>query len=511
MLSPILDACASTVQLARHIRSGDFSAREVVEAHVRRIEAVNPGLNAVVLPLFERALAEADAADARRARGEGLGVLHGVPVTIKENFDVAGTPTTAGVVARRSHVALQDAAAVARLRDAGAIVVGKTNLAQLMLFVESDNPVFGRTNNPWNRERSPGGSSGGEGAIVAAGGSAIGLGNDIGGSIRNPAHCCGICGIMPTPGRVPYEGAFDPNNREDGIKSVAGPLARSVDDLALALRVLAADAIEPRTVEMQQLRVGFYVHNGIFAASPALRRAVNEAQAALAALGVAVEAFEPPRPSEAFRIYLAMLGSDGAALQGDALRGSKRDPRVNMLIGLTRFPNVLRPAAASIASALGQRRTATAIQALKRRSPGERNLVAEMRANYQRELLSALDARRLDAIVCPPFALPAVTHGATANLLDALSYTALFNLVGWPAGVVAATCVRQAEESDRPKSADIEEVTARKVERGSAGLPIGVQIAARPFREDVVLALMGGLEEYFRGASDYPKTPIDPR
>jgi len=262
---------------------------------------------------------------------------------------------------------------------------------------------------------------------------------------------------------------------------------------------------------MQQLRVGFYVHNGIFAASPALRRAVNEAQAALAALGVAVEAFEPPRPSEAFRIYLAMLGSDGAALQGDALRGSKRDPRVNMLIGLTRFPNVLRPAAASIASALGQRRTATAIQALKRRSPEERNRVAEMRANYQRELLSALDARRLDALVCPPFALPAVTHGATANLLDALSYTALFNLVGWPAGVVVATCVRQAEESDRPKSADIEEVTARKVERGSTGLPIGVQIAARPFREDVVLALMGRLEEHFRGASDYPKTPIDPR
>jgi len=227
-------------ELARLIRGGDVSARDVVEAHIRRIEDVDARLNAVVARRFEEALAEATRADDARARGEVLGPLHGVPVTIKDQFLVAGMPTTFGLPPRASHRADGDGPLVARLRQAGAIVLGKTNVSQLLFYHESDNPVYGRTNNPWNLDRTPGGSSGGEGAIVAAGGSALGLGSDLGGSIRIPAHFCGIAGLKPSSRRLSLldtpAGIFF---EQDVIGYQPGPLARTVADLALAMSVLA--------------------------------------------------------------------------------------------------------------------------------------------------------------------------------------------------------------------------------------------------------------------------------
>ena len=189
-------------EISERVASGELSAREVIEEHVRRIEEVNPRLNAVVVTQFDCALREADAADAALAHGGPLGPLHGVPVTIKEQFMVPGTPTTMGLPSRASHRAPSDGPLVGRLRRAGAIVLGKTNVSQLLIYHESDNPVYGRTNNPWDPERTPGGSSGGEAAIIAAGGSSLGLGGDYGGSIRVPAHFSGLHGLRPTAGRL---------------------------------------------------------------------------------------------------------------------------------------------------------------------------------------------------------------------------------------------------------------------------------------------------------------------
>ena len=207
--------------------------------------------------------------------------LHGVPVTVKECFDVTGTPSTVGLSTRSGHRAASDAPVVARLRQAGAIILGKTNVSQLLMFVEADNPVYGRTNNPWNADRSAGGSSGGEGAIVAARGSALGLGTDIGGSVRVPAHCCGIHSIKPTPGRLSVEGTVDIIGAaaRAAIPDSGGLLARHVDDLRLALNVLSR-ARDPRTGP-GELRIGVYEDDGFFPASATIRRAVNEAAAAL--------------------------------------------------------------------------------------------------------------------------------------------------------------------------------------------------------------------------------------
>ena len=221
-------------ELAAAIARGDVSALDAVEAQLDRIERVNGALNAVVYSRYDAARAEARAADRRRANGAPLGPLHGVPITLKECLDLEGAPSTFGLPSRANTLAAQDDLYVARVRAAGAIVLGKTNVAQLLFHTECENPVYGRTNNPWNLERTSGGSSGGEGAIIAAGGSPLGLGTDIGGSLRYPAAYCGIASLKPTAGRTPDAGRYSAPIGQRAIVSQVGVLARRVADVAWA-------------------------------------------------------------------------------------------------------------------------------------------------------------------------------------------------------------------------------------------------------------------------------------
>lgn len=288
-------------EIAQRIRDGQLTAAQAVEAHIQRIEAVNPQLNAVVFKLYDEARAQAKAADAAQARGEPLGPLHGVPITIKDQFLVQGTPSTWGLPSQAQHRAEADGPLVRRLRQAGAIILGKTNIPQLLYYAESDNPVYGQCNNPWNVKRVPGGSSGGEGSIVAAGGSTLGLGGDIGGSLRVPAHFCGITTLKPTSSLL--TNLDNPEHlRETGqeaIVSQQGILARSVADVALGLQILAAPGQEvfdptiapvqwrdPAQVNVRELRVAMYEDDGFFPASPAVRRATREAADLLRAQGI---------------------------------------------------------------------------------------------------------------------------------------------------------------------------------------------------------------------------------
>jgi Asp-tRNA(Asn)/Glu-tRNA(Gln) amidotransferase A subunit family amidase len=234
-------------ELARRVRRGELSSCELLQHFIARIERLDGGINAVVVRDFERARVQADAADAARARGELRGPLHGVPITVKESFDVPGLPTTWGFEHLRHHTATRHALAVQRLVEAGAIVLGKTNVPTALADWQSFNPVYGTTRNPWDPSRTPGGSSGGSAAALAAGFSALELGSDIGASIRNPAHYCGVYGHKPTYGVVPYEGHLLPGIVQPGDISVAGPLARSARDLAAHFGTL--DALRSASVE----------------------------------------------------------------------------------------------------------------------------------------------------------------------------------------------------------------------------------------------------------------------
>jgi amidase len=429
-MDPIYYLSAAT--LARCIRDRELTSEEVVRAHLDQIEAVNPRLNAVVQLAAEQALAAARAADAALARGEIAGPLHGVPFTVKDWIDAAGLICTGGDPNFRDRVPAEDATVVARMRRAGAILLGKTN-------VMVENPVYGRPNNPYNLGYSTTGSSSGEASLIAAGGSPLGLGSDSGGSIRQPAHACGVAGLKPTAGRVPLTGHFPFISAVNDPRTVIGPLARFVEDLALALPVLAgvdwkdASAIPMplagwREVEVRGLRVAFYTHHPEADPTPEVAATCRQAAALLMGECALVEEALPPRVEEAGRItreYWARPESETP----DEWKSSEE---------------------ASLASLEVE-------EHLFRWDRFRRALIAFM-ANY-------------DVILTPPAEKPATPHGTDAGWIP---YTLPYSLTGYPCVVVRAGT-----------SPD--------------GMPIGVQVVARPWREDVCLAVAEVIEKAMGG------------
>ena len=308
----------SLEEIARLTRRGEIAATEVVEHHLARIDALNPVLNAFVHVDREGAIARARQADATRFRGGPLGLLHGVPVSIKSAIAVEGMPWETGSRARAGMRGDRDATLVRRLRRAGAIVLGVTNAAEQLMAWETDNLLYGRTNNPWDLERTAGGSSGGESAAIAAGLSAGGVGSDGGGSIRVPAHFTGTCGLKPTPGRVPATGHFPICAGPFSLTGVVGPMARTVGDLALLLSVMAgpdigdpnghpvplgsAERVEP------PLRIGFFEDDGRTPVTKETREAVRRAARALGDAGFEVVEFRPEGLEEARTLWWGLFG-----------------------------------------------------------------------------------------------------------------------------------------------------------------------------------------------------------
>jgi len=454
----------SVTTIAQAIREKKVSSEEFVMACVRRIEAVNPRLNAVVQLPAEQALAAARQADQALARGEIRGPLHGVPFTLKDAIETEGVISTGGTEGRRKYVPSADATVVRRLRDAGAILLGKTNCPELGWAWESDNLIYGRTNNPYDLSLSPGGSSGGESAIIAAGGSPFGLGSDAGGSVRFPAHCTGIASIKPTSGRVPRTGHFPgPGGTLDSLWQI-GPLARFVEDLALVLPILSGvdwhDAAivpmrlnDPQAADLKALRVSFHTSNGIVAPTAETVETVEKAAAALATAGVTVEELRPPGIVQTYEIYLKLFSADGGA-GIEALLKAAGTTRVHPL--MQRVLEIQRANALSAAE-FGA-------------------LVARWDA-FRSVMLAFME--RCDAILCPVCAFPGMVHGSTYERLEAFSYTMTYNLTGWPGAVVRAGAL-------------------------PSGLPIGVQIVARPWREDVALALAQCIETACEGYQPPP-------
>lgn len=479
--------------LAQAIACGELTAVEVVESHIARIEEVNPRLNAVVWSRYDQARAEAREIDRHRRAGHALGPLAGVPITIKECLDLAGSPSTFGLPHRRTHRATSDDPYVARLRDAGAIVLGKTNVAQCLGFMETDNPLYGRTNHPDDPGRSPGGSSGGQAAIIAAGGSPLGLSTDLAGSGRQPAAYCGIIGLLSTAGRIP--------DLTPGVHplSQVGLLARSVEDAALGLDIAARSSDTPplrnfREVDMTKLRIGFFVEDGLFAPSAAYRRAVNEAGEALERCGAQVVELKKPNLGEVLDLFGRILLADRMAGTLRSLGDAPRARQIRTTTRLARLPAALLPVVQKLLRLSGRPQVAARIEWLRPCSVDAYWRLCERQLDHRARWLATLDEQRVDIVLSPATGLPAVKHGATVELGLMGAYTALYNLLGWPAGVVPVTRVRADEETTTARTRDVRGRVALATEQGSAGLPIAVQIAARPWREDQVLAVMAALE-----------------
>ena len=453
--------------IAEAVRNREISSVEVVEAHLRRIERVNPALNAVVALAAERAMDEAARADDALARGERPGPLHGVPVTLKDSIDTEGIVTTYGTLGRAGHVPGRDATVAARLRSAGAIVLGKTNTPEFTMAFETDNLVYGRTSNPYDTAMTSGGSSGGAAAIVAAAGSPLDLGSDTGGSIRQPSHFCGIAGIKPTSGRVPRTGHAVPYGMgaNDSLTQI-GPMARYVSDLALTLPIIAgpdwedpaimpAPLRDPAAVDVASLKVAFYPDNGIAAPTVDIIEAVCEAADALRDAGVAVVEDRPPAMEWGWD--LGVLDADGLAWLGRMLDAAGTDEPHPWLRGW-------------MASAKD-----------KAVPVAEYTEKMERCDAFRSEMLAFMEG--YDAILCPPSAVEAIPHGTwrDGQSKGTFSYTSVYNTTGWPGAVV-------------------------RVGTSSAGLPIGAQVVGRPWREDVCLALAAVLESALGGWQPPPES-----
>jgi len=448
----------SAGSIAGRIARREFSAIEVMQAHLARIDQVNGILNAVVAMDVESALRQAAEVDRRLARGEEPCVLTGVPVTIKDSFDTVGLVSTAGTEGRRAHLPAKDATVVQRLRQTGAIVIGKTNTPELTMGSSTDNTIYGRTHNPYDLSKSPAGSSGGSVAIVAAGGSALDIGSDTGGSIRNPAHVCGLAGLKPTVGRVPLTGHVVSHDFGFlGFLTQAGPIARRVDDLALALTVIAGpDDIDPLAQPVPlpdlqrkagRLRVAWFTSNGQVSADPSVAATTRAAAEALEDAGAQVSEVIPPLLANIEEIYGKLRDADGARCISGLLKRC----------GTTTHSERMRMRIAR-AKILDGAAIAELFECMSRLNSGMLGFM-----------------RQYDVLVCPPAAHAAQTHEelATSTYEDWVFQTA-FNVTGWPAAVVRAG-------------------------QTAKGLPIGIQVAAKPWREDLVLATARLIEEALGG------------
>jgi Asp-tRNA(Asn)/Glu-tRNA(Gln) amidotransferase A subunit family amidase len=456
-------------EMAARVRTHELSPVELVEAHLRQIERINPALNAFVVLLADEARVLAREAERRVTSGEALGPLHGVPVTIKDSFDMAGLPTTCGSRFHRDRRAACDSAAVRRLRAAGAIPLGKTNCPEFLCNYETDNFIAGRTNNPWDLERTPGGSSGGESATIAGFCSPGGIGSDGGGSIRVPAHCTGIAGLKPTPGRVSAAGHIPEIAHPGGLLGVGGPMARNARDVKLLFEVLAGyDTDDPfsapvplRNPDLSGLRIGLMEQFYDVPVQPAINETVRRAARTAEGLGFPVEPFVPAGLERAPNLWWFFFGQLPARMTQALIAGREEDAHWTG----TEFMN----------KAL-QEPEPTATKAVENLAIRDK-----MRAKLLRQM------ERFPVLLTPVCGTTAWKHRerryrtATKGigLFEAMMPVTWVNLLGLPGMVI-------------PFGQD------------ETRLPIGVQLVGRPYEEELLLELAIRLEEA-RGPFPSPK------
>ncbi|MGH9776380.1 MAG: amidase [Candidatus Acidiferrales bacterium] len=452
----------SAAEMAAGIREKKFSLTELVDAHLRRIEMLEPKLHAFATVDAERVRSAAQAATEAATNSKVMGPLQGVPVTIKSSIDVAGLRCAAGSRLRAEYVPGQDAPLVARLKAAGAIVLGNTNVPEMLMAYETNNLLNGRTNNPWDLARTPGGSSGGEAAAIAARCSAAGVGSDGGGSVRVPAHFSGICGHKPTPGRIPSTGHFPPSAGPFAHLGVVGPMARSVEDLKILFEVMAGPdtgdaAFAPVPVRWpkkgfeRRTRIGYFEEDGRTPVTAETRAAVRKAAEALRARGFEVVEFRPEGLERARQLWWNLFVRAGALMLGPMLEGHEQE--ISPLLKEFRAIEAAGP----------------------RLTLGELMMTLIERDTLRTQFFAQME--RYPILLCPVAAIPAFRHGERewqvdgkrVEYLDAMSYTQWFNLLGNPGTVVP-------------------------VGKSPEGLPIGVQVVGRLYEDEMALAVAEKIE-----------------
>jgi len=498
----VTDSAAADLALAagaraivNGLKAGAFRATDVLAAHRRR-RAATARLNALVQPCD----GDADTAVADLDSRSGFPLLAGVPVSVKECFPIRGLVTTLGITHRLGHADLEDAEIVKRLRRAGAVIVGKANVPEAMYLHETTNRIWGRTDHPLDPGRNPGGSTGGDAALVAAGVVPLAVGTDLAGSLRQPAHACGIATIMPRTGILGEGGAVDTVPRLTAVRPRAGFLARTVGDLALAVDATVGPATS--AVRSPPRVVGWWDETGPIPAAPAVRRAVREAIFTLAGHGIRTVRLPAAAALavEAAWLLLGILSADGCA-DIRVLYGRQRPmPAVGKLLSIAGFPPRWRRPLAAVLRGTGRCIEAEAVFRTGWRTSVDRAHLDDAGNRFARRFAELVAG--CDALVCPVAAVPAMRHGAGGRLLLSAAPCLLANLLDLPAGAVPVTFVRRAEQGCRRWSLDPVLRAAAATDRGSDGLPVGVQVVAPPEGDEAtILEVMRLIESRPDGSS----------
>jgi Asp-tRNA(Asn)/Glu-tRNA(Gln) amidotransferase A subunit family amidase len=452
----------SAVGMLAMLRARKISPLELAEEHIRQINRLNPQLNALID--FDAERVRAQAVDLERT-GKERGTLCGLPMSVKASISVAGHRCETGSLLNQGHTPTADALIVSRMRQAGAVVLGTTNCPEFLMAYETDNRLYGRTSNPWDLQRTSGGSSGGESAAIAAGLSAGGFGSDSGGSVREPAHFTGICALKPTPGRIPGDGHLPPCAGPFSLLGTIGPMARTIEDVTLLFRVLSGHAETDPTGapislqqhsldDLQQVPIGFFEDDGLAPVTAETRQAVRSAVDSLRRQGFRVEAFRPSALEEARTVWWKLFVRGGAMLV-DRMIAEREAELSPTLEDFLRIAHAEAPLS------------------------GEELLTVWGDCDRVREKL-LIEMRQYPVLLMPVCSVPAFRHGErewniggeTVAYLDAMRYTQWFNVLGGPAAVVP-------------------------VGRSPENLPIGIQVAGRPYEDELVLGVAAVLEREF--------------
>ena len=481
-------ASAGVVATRSRIQTGELPASEALATAASRWQQTHGWLNALVQPRFEAA--EAEAAEIRAGDPRPLA---GVPVSLKDCFAIEGLSTTLGILPRQGLADHRDCELVQRLRQAGAVVVGKANVPQALYLHETDNPVFGQTVHPLAAERGPGGSSGGDAALVAAGVVPLAFGNDLAGSIRQPAHACGLVGYLPSTRCLGNGGAYNTMPGLQGVGSRVGVLVRSVADAALAVEAVTGQPLAAVS-DAPPLRIGWWETAGPIPASPAVVRGVREAVGAIAAAGMQTRWVDDSFADLAGWLHLGLVSGDGGAAIRRLLKGSPPIDQVAELLRLGGMPRWQRPLLAAAASLAGRGIEAAAVRRTGPRSAAERQHLLRARESLGQLLAAWRTTHGIAAAVFPVSALPALRHGTAARLILAAFPCLLASLFDLPAASVPVTRVRAAETTGRGRRIDPVLRAAASTDAGSDGLPIGVQVVAVDGREETLLRVMSAIE-----------------
>eukprot|EP01101_Sappina_pedata_P000878 TRINITY_DN11022_c0_g1_i1.p1 TRINITY_DN11022_c0_g1~~TRINITY_DN11022_c0_g1_i1.p1 ORF type:complete len:608 (+),score=116.51 TRINITY_DN11022_c0_g1_i1:254-1825(+) len=521
------------------MEKGVLTSEKIMRAYCLRAKQVGALTNAVTEEFYDEAIIQAQESDLRRRNGEMPGLLEGLPISLKDQIDQKGADSTCGNSARCYNPATKDGLLVKLIRSEGGIPFVRSNAPQSLNMPETDNVVYGRASNPRDPTRSPGGSSGGEGALVSSGASVLGVGTDIGGSIRIPSHFCGITSFKPTNQRVTRAGISVPFTRpysgQEGILSVAGPMGRCVDDLLLMLKtwwdttehspsqVKEDPSVAP--IEFRQsiydeiasgerkLRIGYFDDDGWFEPAPSCKRAVREVKEALEAQGHTLVPFKPYNAYELVDIYLTLIGADGRMRNArNALQGETLHPNYWGAFFLSCLPRFFRSMLSSLLKSVKQDRFSLLVGLGRELSTIEYQTYISRKNVFVTKFMQAWNSESLDAIISPGGSLPAFKHGSCKVLSASLSYYFVYNILHCPAGIVPVTTVADDEQvypdPIEKTHRDGMVIEAKKVMEGSAGMPISIQVASMPFADEECLGVMKLVQNMFPALDISTKIPV---